>query len=113
MEYVCPQTCPKQMRNGPCGGTLRGRCEVVDQECIWVSVYSRAESAGRVSDLRTLIPAADRKLAGTSSWLNFFLNRDSRPGRPRPVDATTAPTEPLRNVRNTRHETAAQSAAST
>ena len=22
MEYVCPQTCPKQMRNGPCGGTL-------------------------------------------------------------------------------------------
>ena len=21
MEYVCPMTCPKNMRNGPCGGT--------------------------------------------------------------------------------------------
>ena len=45
MEYVCPQTCPKQMRNGPCGGTLFTRCEVIDQECIWVSVYQRAEAA--------------------------------------------------------------------
>jgi methylenetetrahydrofolate reductase (NADPH) len=107
MEYVCPQTCPKQMRNGPCGGTLLGRCEVVDQECIWVSVYSRAESAGRVSDLKTMIPAADRKLAGTSSWLNFYLDRDSRPGRPKPMDASTAPVEPVRTVRNTRHEATA------
>jgi methylenetetrahydrofolate reductase (NADPH) len=104
MEYVCPQTCPKQMRNGPCGGTLAGRCEVVDQACIWVSVYSRAESAGRIPDLNTFIPAADRKLARTSSWINFFLDRDSRPGRPRPVDASTAPAEPVRSVRNTRHE---------
>src|SRR5579863_1290995 len=24
MEYVCPMTCPKNMRNGPCGGTLNG-----------------------------------------------------------------------------------------
>jgi methylenetetrahydrofolate reductase (NADPH) len=104
MEYVCPQTCPKQMRNGPCGGTLRGRCEVVDQECIWVSVYSRAEATDRVGDLGTYIPAADRKLAGTSSWINFYLDRDSRPGRPRPVDASTAPAEPVREVRNVRHE---------
>ena len=44
MEYVCPQTCPKQMRNGPCGGTHLGRCEVVDRPCIWVSVYERAQA---------------------------------------------------------------------
>ena len=29
LEYVCPETCPKHLRNGPCGGTLpralRGR----------------------------------------------------------------------------------------
>jgi hypothetical protein len=97
------------MRNGPCGGTLRGRCEVVDQECIWVSVYSRAEATDRVGDLGTFIPAADRKLAGTSSWLNFYLDRDSRPGRPRPVDASTAPKEPVRAVRNVRHEAPAPS----
>src|SRR5438093_9828241 len=25
MQYVCPQTCPKQLRNGPCGGTNNGQ----------------------------------------------------------------------------------------
>lgn len=81
MEYVCPQTCPKQMRNGPCGGTHLGTCEVVDQPCIWVRVMERAEATNRISDLTTYIPPPDRALTGTSSWLNFYLQRDSRPGR--------------------------------
>jgi len=81
MEYVCPQTCPKQMRNGPCGGTFLTRCEVIDQECIWVSVYQRAEAADRVDGLKTYIPAPDRSLQDTSSWINYFLGRDSRPGQ--------------------------------
>ncbi len=81
MEYVCPQTCPKQMRNGPCGGTDMGRCEVVDKPCIWVGVWQRAAAAGRVDDLRTYIPPPDRSLTGTSSWINYFLDRDRRPGR--------------------------------
>jgi methylenetetrahydrofolate reductase (NADPH) len=81
LEYVCPQTCPKQMRNGPCGGTDMGRCEVVDQPCIWVSVWERASTAARVDDLRTYIPPPVRSLRGTSSWINYFLDRDSRPRR--------------------------------
>jgi methylenetetrahydrofolate reductase (NADPH) len=79
MEYVCPQTCPKQMRNGPCGGTAFGRCEVVDQPCIWTAVYARAKTAGRVRALVQYIPPPDRSLTGTSSWINYFLDRDSRP----------------------------------
>ena len=102
MSYVCPQTCPKQMRNGPCGGTLMGRCEVVDQACIWVSVYQRAEAADRVADLKTFIPAPDRTLKGTASWINYFLGRDSRPGHPKPVDGTTAPPNPVRIVHHVR-----------
>jgi methylenetetrahydrofolate reductase (NADPH) len=104
MEYVCPQTCPKQMRNGPCGGTLSSRCEVVDQECIWVGVYQRAEAASRLPDLKTFIPPPDRRLTRTSSWINYFLDRDSRPGHRRPVDASTAPPQPVREVRNQRQE---------
>ena len=88
MEYVCPQTCPKQMRNGPCGGTFLMRCEVIDQECIWVSVYQRAEAADRVSGLKTYIPAPDRSLQGTSSWINYFLGRDSRPGQDKSLSNT-------------------------
>ncbi len=82
LEYVCPQTCPKQLRNGPCGGTDHGRCEVVpDKPCIWVTVYDRAKASGRLDDLKTYVPPPDRRLRDTSSWINYFLDRDSRPDR--------------------------------
>ena len=80
MEYVCPQTCPKNLRNGPCGGTKHSQCEVVDKPCIWVAVYERAKAASRLEDLKVYIPPPNRVLKGTSSWVNFFLDRDSRPG---------------------------------
>jgi methylenetetrahydrofolate reductase (NADPH) len=82
IEYVCPQTCPKNLRNGPCGGTLLGRCEVVDKPCIWVAVYENARATERVEDLRTYIPPRNPELQGTSSWINYFLERDNQPGRP-------------------------------
>ena len=86
MEYVCPMTCPKNMRNGPCGGTSNGQCEVIpEQACIWVEVYERAKSADRVGELKTYIPPRDRALQGTSSYINYFLNRDSRPDHPQPL----------------------------
>jgi methylenetetrahydrofolate reductase (NADPH) len=81
IEYVCPQTCPKQMRNGPCGGANnQGTCEVVEKPCIWVSVYERARAANEVNRLSAYIPPPDRSLQGTSSWINYFLNRDVRAG---------------------------------
>ena len=79
LEYVCPETCPKHLRNGPCGGTYLGHCEVVDQPCVWVGVHSRARAAARERDLLTYIPPADRALQGTASWINYLLDRDSRP----------------------------------
>lgn len=81
MEYVCPQTCPKSLRNGPCGGTQLGRCEVVDRPCIWVEVYDRAKAMSRVSNLMEYIPPRNPALKGTSSWVNYFLERDNRPGK--------------------------------
>jgi hypothetical protein len=86
MEYVCPMTCPKNLRNGPCGGTFNGQCEVIpEQKCIWVEVYNRAKAADRVDDLKTYIPQRDRSLKGTSSYINYFLDRDSRPEHPQPL----------------------------
>jgi methylenetetrahydrofolate reductase (NADPH) len=79
-EYVCPQTCPKQLRNGPCGGTRGGWCEVVpNQPCVWVSVYERARAAGRLDELKVYVPPPDRQLQSTSSWINYYLARDRRP----------------------------------
>jgi hypothetical protein len=86
MEYVCPQTCPKQMRNGPCGGANNGgKCEVDEKPCIWASVYERAKAANDVNSLSAYIPPPDRSLKGTSSWINYFLNRDVRPGNSHPL----------------------------
>jgi methylenetetrahydrofolate reductase (NADPH) len=86
MEYVCPMTCPKNLRNGPCGGTFNGQCEVVPEKpCIWVGVYERAKAANRVDELKTFIPARNRALQGSSSYINYFLDRDSRPGHEQPL----------------------------
>ena len=35
--------------------------------------------ARKAGPLATYVPAPDRSLQGTSSWLNYFLDRDRRP----------------------------------
>jgi hypothetical protein len=76
--YACPQTCPKQLRNGPCGGVFAdGRCEVYpDRKCVWVIAYERAEEAGHVEDLRRLVRPIDHQKWGQSSWINYWRGRD-------------------------------------
>ena len=76
--YACPMTCPKQLRNGPCGGVgADGSCEVYpDQRCVWVVAYERAESHGRTADLLLLQRPIDQRLWGQSSWVSYWLGRD-------------------------------------
>jgi hypothetical protein len=73
-SMVCPQTCPKQMRNGPCGGSMFGKCEVFpDKECIWTVINERADSSmmgvlGMKDKLLNKVqPAVDWSLVGTSA----------------------------------------------
>ena len=76
--YTCPMTCPKQLRNGPCGGVgSDGSCEVYpDQRCVWVVAYERAEATGHQADLMRLQRPIDQRLTGTSSWINYWQGRD-------------------------------------
>jgi len=76
--YACPMTCPKQLRNGPCGGVnMDGGCEVYpDMRCVWLQAYERAEEAGRVHDMRRLQRPIDQRKWGQSSWVNYWLGRD-------------------------------------
>ncbi len=79
LQYLCPMSqCPKQQRNGPCGGSHFDACEVhPDRPCVWHRVYVRAKAAGALDDLRrTIIGPCDWRLEGTSSWVNFHLGRD-------------------------------------
>jgi methylenetetrahydrofolate reductase (NADPH) len=103
LEYVCPMTCPKNLRNGPCGGPLNGMCEVLpDRPCIWVNVYERAKADNRIDELATYIPPRNRSLQGSSSYINYFLDRDSRPGHSDPlIQITAAPQSAARKAGQT------------
>ena len=76
--YSCPMGCPKELRNGPCGGVgPGGACEVYpDRRCVWVAGYERAASAGHADDLRRLQRPVDHRRFGESSWLNYWAGRD-------------------------------------
>ncbi|MFX1238452.1 MAG: methylenetetrahydrofolate reductase C-terminal domain-containing protein [Promethearchaeota archaeon] len=48
---ICPiTTCAKSLMNGPCGGMVKGMCEVVNYEkdCGWVLIYNRLKELGRL-----------------------------------------------------------------
>ncbi len=78
--FLCPESgCPKHTRNGPCGGSKDGFCEVYPdkKKCIWVRAYSRLKQAGRLETfLKDRVPPRNWELNKTSSWVNFHLNRD-------------------------------------
>jgi len=46
----CPMNCPKELRNGPCGGVRPdGRCEVDPQmQCVWVEAIAGQEDLFRM-----------------------------------------------------------------
>ena len=68
---TCPMTCPKTLRNGPCGGVREdGHCEVKpEMRCVWVTAVDRAEHLPllpakwrhEIDDLR---PPVDNRLRG-------------------------------------------------
>ncbi|GJF02103.1 methylenetetrahydrofolate reductase C-terminal domain-containing protein [Pseudonocardia sp. D17] len=76
--YTCPMTCPKQLRNGPCGGvSASGGCEVHPElPCVWVVAYERSEQAGHGADLDLLQRPVDQRLRDQSSWVNYWQGRD-------------------------------------
>lgn len=71
--YVCPETCPKGLANGPCGGTRLNRCEFGDRECVHSVKYRIAKSANQLAELgHALIPSIDAGNRHRSSWPRWF-----------------------------------------
>src|SRR5665647_968517 len=76
---VCPMSCPKGLRNGPCGGTIDEMCEVYpDKQCVWVRIYKRSNQ--RKQGTPILISSPDSSLYHTSSYINY-LNGIDKPTR--------------------------------
>jgi len=74
----CPMNCPKNLRNGPCGGVrANGNCEVrPEMRCVWVEAFAGSERIpGGNAALRTVQAAVDRRLQGKSAWLRVVRER--------------------------------------
>lgn len=79
----CPMNCPKNLRNGPCGGVrANGHCEVrPEMKCVWVQAVAGSQRIpGGVEALNQVQVAIDRRLQGRSSWLRVARQRAGEPG---------------------------------
>jgi methylenetetrahydrofolate reductase (NADPH) len=80
VAYNCPMSqCPKNQRNGACGGSLNGFCEVYPNErlCIYVKAYARLKHYGEEETLEGgRVPPCNWDFHQTSSWINYYLGRD-------------------------------------
>jgi hypothetical protein len=67
----CPMNCPKQLRNGPCGGVRPGGfCEVKpEMKCVWALAWDGATRMKGGGKIHEVLPPVDRTLQGSSSWL--------------------------------------------
>ena len=79
----CPMNCPKEMRNGPCGGVRPdGGCEVKpEMNCVWVQAW---EGNKRLHDrdypIQVVQPPVDHRLIGHSAWLRELQNKEHDDG---------------------------------
>ena len=72
--YICPETCPKGLANGPCGGTSLDLCEFGDRECIHSVKARLAKAVNQTQILKEkLIPTVPIEVRGTNSWKNWYL----------------------------------------
>ncbi|MGD0743668.1 MAG: methylenetetrahydrofolate reductase C-terminal domain-containing protein [Verrucomicrobiota bacterium] len=95
--YLCPRAaCSKTGRNGPCGGSSDGRCELNDKDCLWARAYDRMKFYGESREmLKGPAVVANAALIGTSAWANNFLGRDHHhpavPSDPMPPNKDVPP----------------------
>ena len=67
----CPMNCPKELRNGPCGGVRAdGHCEVKpEMRCVWVAAWEGSRQMQKGDRILELKPPVNRTWSGRSSWL--------------------------------------------
>ncbi len=57
----CPiSRCPKKMLNGPCGGSIDGKCEInSDLDCVWDLIYKYFKANDMADKLKELVEPKD------------------------------------------------------
>lgn len=62
----CPiARCSKQLLNGPCGGSMNGKCEISKEvDCVWQLIIDRLARLNRLGMLEEIFPVKDWSPAG-------------------------------------------------
>ena len=90
----CPMNCPKELRNGPCGGVRPGGyCEVKPwMKCVWALAWEGSTRMKGGDRIREVLPPVDRSLKGSSSWLRVSREKAARLREAREAARTTVAT---------------------
>lgn len=85
---ICPMTCPKGLRNGPCGGATPDSCEVdPSRPCTWYLIYDKASRKGLEDRLLEVSAPLDGDRVGRETWLDLLRTMRARGKGPRVRDA--------------------------
>lgn len=73
----CPMNCPKQLRNGPCGGVrANGNCEVIaDMPCVWVKAWEGSRQMAAGDTILDVQKPVDQSIRETSTWLRVVREK--------------------------------------
>ena len=77
----CSMNCPKNLRNGPCGGVrANGHCEVTpEMRCVWVAAWEGSQVMAGGKAILDIQRPVDNTLKGTSSWLRVVREKAAPP----------------------------------
>ena len=82
---LCPLVrCAKSLFNGPCGGSVEGKCEVSpDIPCVWQKIIDRLQTAGRLEILEEVAPIHDWSKSNSGGPRLMSLETICSPAEPK------------------------------
>jgi hypothetical protein len=94
----CPMNCPKNLRNGPCGGVRdNGHCEVKpEMKCVWVQAWEGSQHMAKSTAILDVQKPVDNRLKGHSSWLKVVREKTEPP--PPPGKPAAKPKAPVKEA---------------
>ncbi len=88
---LCPfSRCAKSLFNGPCGGSVGGRCEISkDVPCVWQQILDRLKSLGRLTVMEDVVPIRDW-VSNSAKGPRTIVKADMKLPEPLKVEASSA-----------------------
>ncbi|MHA1291857.1 MAG: methylenetetrahydrofolate reductase C-terminal domain-containing protein [Promethearchaeota archaeon] len=81
---ICPIAgCAKHLKNGPCGGTVDGMCEVggYTRPCAWIEIYKRLKQFNRLDLFTKYRPPRNYRSATSPAYIQInkpFTNEEEK-----------------------------------